>query len=106
MKEMDLMRVVEECGEVIVAASKISRFGVNGSYCDGTPNMDALICEIGDLLACIDKLHLPEHLLDQARLAKHRKLRRIMPFELGFACELTREQREALHGKILQEVPK
>ena len=99
MKEMDLVRVIEECGEVIQAATKILRFGVKGSYCDGRQNVDVLVSEIGDLQACVDRLQLDEDALARARLAKHRKLRPIVQFELGFNCDLTREERELLHGK-------
>ena len=99
MKQVDLLRVIEECGEVIQAATKMLRFGQHGSYCDGTTNVDALTTECGDLLACIDNLRLDDDALDRARLAKQRKLRRVAPFELGFDCTLTREQREELHGK-------
>lgn len=98
MKEMDLIRLIEECGELIQAASKIQRFGLNGSYCDGTSNLTALIRECGDVLACIDRLQIAEALLDRARYEKHRKIRKVELFELGFASELTREQREALHA--------
>lgn len=98
MKQMDLIRVVEEAGEVIQAATKIMRFGVSGEYDDGTPNVAKLVNEIGDFLACVDRLQLDEHELDKARYAKHQRIRKVEQYELGFDAELTREQREALHG--------
>ncbi len=98
MKEMDLIRLIEECGEVIQAASKILRFGVNGEYCDGTPNIQALTVECGQVIACIDNLMLCEDDLTEARDRKQIKLARVAPFELGFDCNLTREQWEQLHG--------
>ncbi len=91
MKEKDLNRVIEECAEVIQAATKILRFGLNGSYPDGRTNIDVLIQECGDVLACIDKLHLPEEKIDEARYAKHRKLRKIEPYECGINSDLTKE---------------
>lgn len=97
MKENDLKRLIEECAEVIQAASKIMRFGLKGSYCDGRKNLDVLTTEVGDLIACINNLQLDERDLQQAVLNKQRKLRRIAEYELGFDCDLTREQREALH---------
>lgn len=99
MKEIDLKRVVEECAEVIVAATKIMRFGLKGSYCDGTENVAALIQELGDLKACVELLEIPQELIDAAAERKREKLKRITPYELGFDCDLTREQRERLHGQ-------
>ena len=45
----------EECAEVIQAVSKINRFGMNGEW-EGVTNKQALIQEIGDVLAMINVL--------------------------------------------------
>lgn len=45
----------EECAEVIQAISKIYRFGLNNHW-NGVTNKQALITEIGDVLAMIDIL--------------------------------------------------
>lgn len=45
----------EECAEVIQAISKINRFGMNGEW-EGVTNKQALIQEIGDVLAMINVL--------------------------------------------------
>lgn len=70
MKHIDLVRLIEECGEVIQAATKILRFGEEGKIAK-------LTSECGDVLACIDKLRLDDMQLGVARYAKHRKLRRM-----------------------------
>lgn len=102
MKQMDLLRLVEECGEVIQAAGKILRFGQIGEYDDGTTNMGALLKECGDVLACIDQMGFHQRDLDAARGAKMEKIERLRPFELGFDSTLSRAEREELHrqGKI------
>lgn len=45
----------EECAEVIQAVSKINRFGMNGEW-EGVTNKQALIQEIGDVLAMVNVL--------------------------------------------------
>jgi NTP pyrophosphatase (non-canonical NTP hydrolase) len=45
----------EECAEVIQAISKVYRFGLDNSW-NGVTNKEALITEIGDVLAMIDIL--------------------------------------------------
>ena len=69
--------VIEECAEVIQAITKIKRFGIydwHPDYDNGNPNWQRLVTEIGDLLACIDKLELPETMLANAQDAKRHKL--------------------------------
>lgn len=46
----------EECGEVIVEASKVKRFGLEGQYNDGPTNQERLEKEVGDVLALVDIL--------------------------------------------------
>jgi NTP pyrophosphatase (non-canonical NTP hydrolase) len=70
----------EECAEVVVAVSKISRFGLD-NYKPGKPktNRQHLEEEVGDLLAMID-LMLEHNVIDidsveLARVAKKEKLK-------------------------------
>ena len=44
-----LARLLEEMGEVAQAAGKIVRFGEDGRYRDGTPNVEQLLMETGDV---------------------------------------------------------
>lgn len=75
---MDILQ--EECAEVIVAVSKISRFGID-NYKPGKPltNRQHLAEELGDLQAMIDLcvehnvVSLAE--VDLAKNAKHEKLK-------------------------------
>lgn len=46
----------EECAEVIVAVSKIRRFGIDNSYKDGGTQREHLIQELGDVTLLIDLL--------------------------------------------------
>lgn len=44
----------EECAEVIQAVSKINRFGIDGKdMTTGITNRDALVTEVGDVIAMI-----------------------------------------------------
>ena len=75
---MDILQ--EECAEVIVAVSKISRFGLN-NFKPGKPktNLEHLEEELGDMLAMIDILLelgiVSTHALEQAKIAKIEKLK-------------------------------
>jgi NTP pyrophosphatase (non-canonical NTP hydrolase) len=75
---MDILQ--EECAEVIVAVSKISRFGID-NYKPGKPktNREHLEEEIGDVLAMID-IMLEKNVvslvnLEVAKAAKIEKLK-------------------------------
>jgi NTP pyrophosphatase (non-canonical NTP hydrolase) len=46
----------EECAEVIQAVSKITRFGRDGKYSDGTPNLIKLEREVADVMAIIQMM--------------------------------------------------
>lgn len=76
---MDILQ--EECAEVIVAVSKISRFGLN-NFKPGKPktNLEHLEEELGDTLAMIDILLefgiINPLALEQAKLAKIEKLKK------------------------------
>lgn len=51
-----LVLLVEECGEVIQAATKILRYGYDGVYESGVLNRHQIELEIGDVLAVTDLL--------------------------------------------------
>lgn len=75
---MDILQ--EECAEVIVAVSKISRFGID-NYKPGKPltNRQHLTDELGDLQAmidlCIEHGVVDIDALNVAKNAKHKKLK-------------------------------
>ena len=46
----------EECAEVIVAVSKIRRFGIDNSYKDGGTQREHLVQELGDVTLLIELL--------------------------------------------------
>jgi len=75
---LDLLQ--EECGEVIVAISKIRRFGIDNAYKDGGSQREHLIQELGDVTLLIDLLkthHVFSEIdLHEARLRKADKLRK------------------------------
>ena len=76
---MDILQ--EECAEVIVAVSKISRFGLN-NFKPGKPktNLEHLEEELGDTLPMINILLefgiINPLALEQAKLAKIEKLKK------------------------------
>ena len=80
-----LVLVIEEAGELIQACTKALRFGWEHSwpdYQDGMPNAKAILLELGQLLACIDLLDLPENLCDfieEEAEKKKKKLERFGP---------------------------
>lgn len=86
----DLKKVMalltEECAEVIQAVSKINRFGLNNSWNDVT-NKDALITEIGDVLAIIlvlldeTDINISREQIDSAIQKKLLKLKEFLPYE-------------------------
>jgi NTP pyrophosphatase (non-canonical NTP hydrolase) len=69
----------EECAEVIVAISKIRRFGIDNSYKDGGTQREHLIQELGDVTLLIEllKTHnvVTEQELQAAQLKKSIKLK-------------------------------
>ena len=68
----------EECGEVVVAISKVRRFGIDNSYKDGGTQREHLIQELGDVTLMIEllKAHnvFTEAELHQATVRKSQKL--------------------------------
>lgn len=76
----------EECAEVIQAISKINRFGLESEW-QGVTNKQALITEIGDVLALIDVLmketdiNINDEDVKIAIDAKYKKLEIFLPHE-------------------------
>lgn len=74
----------EECAEVIQAISKINRFGMNSEW-QGVTNHQALITEIGDVLAVISILvdetdiNISDDDIKKAISAKYEKLKIFLP---------------------------
>lgn len=48
-QEERLFLLIEECSEVIQAATKVLRFGIDGCYDNGEKNIIALMREMGDV---------------------------------------------------------
>lgn len=75
----------EECAEVVQAVSKINRFGLESEW-QGVSNKQALITEIGDVLAVIQVLveetdiNITEDSLFDAVEAKKKKLEIFLPY--------------------------
>jgi NTP pyrophosphatase (non-canonical NTP hydrolase) len=68
----------EECGEVIVAVSKIRRFGIDNTYKDGGTQREHLVQELGDVTLLIELLRahniFTEQELHEAQVRKSQKL--------------------------------
>lgn len=78
-REEILTILMEECAEVIVAASKIKRFG-ESSVWDNETALDSLEKELGDLYCLVDLLHGEDMIsytkLDEYAGMKHEKLKK------------------------------
>lgn len=76
----------EECAEVIQAVSKINRFGLDSEW-QGVTNKQALVTEIGDVLALIQVLkedtdiNITDDELQRAVDAKLEKLKIFLPHD-------------------------
>ena len=68
----------EECAEVIVAISKIRRFGIDNSYKEGGTQRDHLIQELGDVSLLIELLEA-NHVFNvrQLKEAQDRKAQKL-----------------------------
>ena len=69
-----LVILIEECGEVIQAATKCLRFGYNRDQPDYGINHEVLAHEIGDLLGISDALPLNRERIECSRQQKLAKL--------------------------------
>jgi hypothetical protein len=66
-----LVLLIEECSEVIKAATKCQRFGFDADHGIGYGRNDAVLSgEVGDLLAIIDHLPLDASVIDLTRTSK------------------------------------
>lgn len=79
-KIQDILDILqEECGELIVSASKVRRFGLDSIYKDGKSQRHNLVQELGDVMLMIDLLVdngvLTKEELQQASLKKQDKLK-------------------------------
>jgi NTP pyrophosphatase (non-canonical NTP hydrolase) len=64
----------EECGELVVAASKVRRFGLDNSYKDGGTQREHLTQEAGDVMLMINLLvEQGVFSKDELSAAQHRK---------------------------------
>jgi len=82
LNEEYLDLIIEESAEVIQAITKIKRFGAHDhhhTYYNGLPNWRVLAIEIGDLLACIKLLGIPEDMINTAIGNKLTKLETFGP---------------------------
>ena len=67
--------VIEEAAEVIQSIAKAKRFGL--ADCDprnGVSNLRNIANEVGDLLEVLDRLCLPQHLIQEGRQRKRERL--------------------------------
>lgn len=78
-----LILLVEECGEVVQAATKCLRFGWDRDQPDYGINYKVLSKEVGDLLGVMDALPLDFELIRLFRGMKIRKVEAIKE-ELGY----------------------
>src|SRR3954466_16210942 len=65
-----LILLIEECGEVIQAATKCLRFGFHYHHPGYGINCAVLTAEIGDLMGVVDALPLSRDSLEQFRKMK------------------------------------
>lgn len=66
-----LILLVEECGEVIQAATKCLRFGYDADHGVGYGRNDLVLArEAGDLVAVLDALRLDAIMMDETYRAK------------------------------------
>lgn len=73
-REDKLILLIEECGEVIQAATKCLRFGYDSNHIPEYGRNDVVLSEeIGDLLAVVDSLDLQDAAVQSTRTAKMRK---------------------------------
>lgn len=69
-RDENLILLIEECGEVIQAATKCLRFGFNRNWPDYGVNHEVLAAELGDLLGAADALGLNQEIVEGARKVK------------------------------------
>jgi hypothetical protein len=72
-----LVLLIEECGEVVQAATKCLRFGYDRNQPSYGVNSDVLAKEVGDLIGVVDALPLDWNAIAERRKAKVAKATRI-----------------------------
>jgi hypothetical protein len=75
-REDKLVLLIEECGEVIQAATKCLRFGWDRDFPDYGVNHEVLAREVGDLLAVVDELPINRVLVTANKRGKMAKAER------------------------------
>ena len=75
-REQILVLLIEECSEVIQAATKCLRFGWDRDFPDYGVNHEVLAKELGDLLGAADALDLRQDLVTTFRKMKMSKAER------------------------------
>lgn len=86
-RDEKLVLLIEECGEVIQAATKILRFGWDRNQHDYGINHEVLACECGDLVAVIDALPFDETDKNALELHRHQKMRKAERFKREVEAE-------------------
>lgn len=76
-REEKLVLLIEECGEVIQAATKCLRFGWDRDHPDYGVNHEVLAREIGDLMGVLYSLPLNVDLIDTHQRQKMAKAERV-----------------------------
>jgi NTP pyrophosphatase (non-canonical NTP hydrolase) len=72
-----LVLLIEECGEVVQAATKCLRFGYDRDQPDYGINSEVLAKEVGDLMGVVEALPLRGDLIEMFRQMKVAKATRI-----------------------------
>jgi NTP pyrophosphatase (non-canonical NTP hydrolase) len=73
-----LIILQEECAEVIQAASKVYRFGIDNAHKSGVTQRANLEMEIGDMLALVDILIDQDVInVDNVNIAKANKIEKL-----------------------------
>jgi hypothetical protein len=72
-RDEKLVILIEECSEVIKAATKCLRFGWSGNHPEYGVNHEVLAEEVGQFLALVDVLNLDQKIIETQRKGKIRK---------------------------------
>lgn len=92
-----LIVLMEECAEVIVAASKCLRFGYSRHHPSYGRNDAVLAEEAGQVIAIIEALNLDPSFLQMGRIGKIRRMRE-MKKEFGHGQAVDRTEGNARAG--------
>lgn len=72
-RDETLILLIEECGEVIQAATKCLRFGFERDWPGYGVNHEELAKEVGELIGVADALKLNKHIVEQSRQTKMKR---------------------------------